>query len=111
MAQVGRNYQLCPKFQKTFTILGKKWNGLILDVLLEDGNQRFSQLAEKIPGVSDRVLVERLKELEQEDLVMKVSCGKESQRMAYQLTKKGQGLQPAILALRHWSETWISLEE
>lgn len=111
MAQVGIDYQLCPKFQKTFTILGKKWNGLILDVLLEGGNQRFSQLAEKIPDVSDRVLVERLKELEHEELVTKVSCGPDSQRMEYHLTEKGRGLQPAILALRNWSEAWISLEE
>ncbi len=105
-----KNYQLCPKFQKTFMILGKKWNGLILDVLLEGGPQRFSELAEKIPDVSDRVLVERLKELETEGLVFKASCGPESARMEYRLTEKGLKLKDSLLSLRDWADTWMSAE-
>ena len=53
---------ICPKFEKTFSILGKKWTGLIIEVLM-DGDKRFKELAAQIPNVSDRVLVERLKEL------------------------------------------------
>ncbi|MGX7199111.1 winged helix-turn-helix transcriptional regulator [Enterococcus nangangensis] len=109
MEMMAMDYHLCPKFQKTFTVLGKKWNGLILDVLLEGGAQRFSQLAEKIPAVSDRVLVERLKELEVEGLVTRKSLGPDSLRMEYCLTEKGQDLRTALLALRRWSENWIEL--
>ena len=60
--------KICPKFEHTFAILGKKWMGLIIEVLLE-GPQRFKDIAATIPNVSDRVLVERLKELEQDLLV------------------------------------------
>ena len=45
MIKVESDYALCPKFEKAFSILGKKWNGLIIDVLLEDGKQRFVELA------------------------------------------------------------------
>ncbi len=44
---------LCPKFQHTFEILGKKWNGLILEVLLNNGNSRFKDIAQLIPRCSD----------------------------------------------------------
>ncbi|WP_071131725.1 winged helix-turn-helix transcriptional regulator [Enterococcus timonensis] len=100
-------YQLCPKFQKTFTILGKKWNGLIVDVLLEGGPQRFTEIAEKIPDVSDRVLAERLKELETETLVEKISCGPDTKRWEYHLTQKGMDLKNSIMDLRRWSDKWI----
>lgn len=59
-------FVLCPKFEK-HSLFRKKWNGLIIDVLLENGPQRFVELAAKIPMVSDRVLVERLKELEKKE--------------------------------------------
>ena len=69
------DFSLCPKFEKGFQILGKKWNGLIIDVLLEGGPQRFVDIAAMIPDVSDRVLTERLKELEAEGIVGRVTCG------------------------------------
>ncbi len=71
MIKVESDYALCPKFEKSFFYFRQKWNGLIIDVLLEDGKQRFVELANKIPQVSDRVLVERLKELEREEIVCK----------------------------------------
>ena len=59
---------ICPKFEQTFSILGKKWTGLIIDVLL-DGPRRFKDISSAISGVSDRVLVERLKELERISMI------------------------------------------
>ena len=53
--------KLCPKFTRTFMILGKKWNGLIIEVLLKNGNMRFKDIASSIAKCSDRVLCERLK--------------------------------------------------
>ena len=69
---------LCPKFQHTFEILGKKWNGLILEVLLNNGNSRFKDIAQLIPRCSDRVLVERLKELESEGPVDRLTQDRKS---------------------------------
>ena len=85
------DFCLCPKFEKTFGILGKKWNGLILEVLLAEGDQRFTDLAQKIPQCSDRVLVERLKELEKDGLIEKVYM-RDCARGFYRLTRCGEDL-------------------
>ncbi|WYJ77592.1 hypothetical protein DOK78_002230 [Enterococcus sp. DIV2402] len=98
------NYTLCPKFEKAFSILGKKWNGLIIDVLLQDGEQRFVDLAKKIPMLSDRVLTERLRELERECIVDKADS-------LYQLTEKGVALANALESVKHWSHDWVTEEE
>nr|WP_242595765.1 helix-turn-helix domain-containing protein [Enterococcus sp. MJM12] len=95
---------MCPKFEKAFSILGKKWNGLILDVLLEDGAQRFVDLANKIPEVSDRVLVERLRELDAEGIVAK-------EDNLYQLTAKGHDLETSLIAVKDWGNKWIDAAE
>ncbi|EPH95426.1 MULTISPECIES: winged helix-turn-helix transcriptional regulator [unclassified Enterococcus] len=111
MEQVTTEFALCPKFEKTFSILGKKWNGLIIDVLLENGPQRFVDLAAKIPMVSDRVLAERLKELEKEKIVTRnIACG-ESNRSEYLLTEKGADLQSSMRQLQIWGEKWVRDEE
>ena len=103
-------YHMCPKFAKTFGILGKKWNGLIIDVLLAEGPQRFKDIASKVDKCSDRVMVERLKELEGEGLVEKIpseGCCRES----YQLTKQGQDLAEVMGAVHAWANKWYSLED
>lgn len=105
-----KKFMLCPKFEKTFEILGKKWNGLILDVLIEDGPQRFVELANKIPEVSDRVLVERLKELEEKGLVDRTVSCEEKNRVEYSLTTKGFDLKPAMEELKSWGEKWVDIK-
>ncbi len=103
-------FQLCPKFTKTFSILGKKWNGLIIDVLLENGTLRFKDLSSNITKCSDRVLVERLKELEAEHLVQRLThC--DSGLIEYRLTDKGQALGPVMAAIHQWSDNFIDAAE
>lgn len=104
-------FALCPKFEKAFAILGKKWNGLIIDVLLENGPQRFGELRQKIPELSDRVLVERLKELEAEGVIAKAVRCDESSRLEYFLTNKGKDLQQAMEQIQEWAEKWVTAEE
>jgi DNA-binding HxlR family transcriptional regulator len=77
---------------------------LIIDVLLEDGKQRFVELANKIPQVSDRVLVERLKELEREEIVFK-------ENNLYCLTPRGIALEKSMMSVKRWAETWVREEE
>lgn len=105
------DYTICPKFEKTFSILGKKWNGLIIEVLLDNGSQRFVDIASKIPQVSDRLLVERLKELEREKIVTRTIACNESNRTEYCLTEKGEGLRQAMTAIQAWGESWVTSEE
>lgn len=105
------DYTLCPKFEKAFSILGKKWNGLIIDVLLERSPQRFSELKQQIPMLSDRVLVERLKELEAEGIITKAARCNESSRLEYFLTDKGLDLQLAMKQIKVWAEKWADTED
>ncbi|MGO3732871.1 MAG: winged helix-turn-helix transcriptional regulator [Vagococcus sp.] len=104
-----RQFQLCPKFERTFAILGKKWNGLIIDVLIEDGPQRFVELATKIPDVSDRVLVERLKELEEKEILERKVLTEENNRIVYALTPKGQDLKNVMHEVQAWGQKWLEI--
>lgn len=98
--------KLCPKFTRTFMILGKKWNGLIIEVLLKNGNMRFKDIASSIAQCSDRVLCERLKELEDEQIVIR-NTYEGSSRVDYSLTERGQELRPVMEAVHAWSDKWI----
>lgn len=98
---------LCPKFTRTFVILGKKWNGMILETLLQNGPSRFKDIAGAVSKCSDRVLVERLKELEAAGLVDRLTHA-ESSLIEYALTAKGAALQPVMAAAHTWGDTWLS---
>lgn len=97
---------ICPKFEQTFSILGKKWTGLIIDVLL-DGPRRFKDLSQAISGVSDRVLVERLKELETEEIVTKDLDDSCDIRSGYRLTEKGRALKTVMNEVQNWADEWV----
>ncbi|KRL12897.1 winged helix-turn-helix transcriptional regulator [Schleiferilactobacillus perolens] len=101
---------LCPRFAKIFSILGKKWNGLIIEALLKNGTQRFKELAAMVPACSDRVLVERLRELESENFVERVTHD-DSALIEYRLTARGASLQPVMTDIHHWADEWITPEE
>ncbi|KRL04232.1 winged helix-turn-helix transcriptional regulator [Liquorilactobacillus oeni] len=103
-------YKQCPRFEKTFGILGRKWNGLIIDVLLTEGAQRFRDMANKVDKCSDRVLVERLKELEEEDLLERVTLEGETYTV-YRLTERGRDLTKVMKSIHEWSEKWYTLKD
>lgn len=103
----GDVHLLCPKFTQTFVILGKKWNGLIVEALLQNGASRFKDISAMITKCSDRVLVERLKELEAEGIVDRVTH-EDSALIEYALTAKGQALAPVMAAAHNWGDDWLS---
>lgn len=105
-----RQKMICPKFERTFALLGKKWIGLIIDVLL-DGPRRFKDIASAIPEVSDRVLVERLKELEKEGIVMRTVDPDATMRVAYALTDKGNAFKGVMNEVQLWADKWVSAED
>lgn len=110
VVQEKTNYEMCPKFEKTFSILGKKWNGLIINVLLDEGPQRFKELAQKVDKCSDRVLVERLKELEDTNIISRVAIG-ETSRSFYELTEQGKDMKNMMDSVHTWSEKWYTLKD
>ncbi|GLB46772.1 MarR family transcriptional regulator [Philodulcilactobacillus myokoensis] len=99
------NNSICPHFEKTFSILGKKWNGLIIETLLSAGAQRFKDISGAIQKCSDRVLVERLKELENEGIVIRRTFS-DSSLIQYELTQKGKELKPVMHTVHDWADKW-----
>ena len=91
------------KIQKAFEILGKKWSGLVLYTLLEDP-MRFTDIRKNIPELSDRVLAERLKELEQLQLVKRNVYTRIPVKVEYELTKKGKEIEKSMREIEIWAE-------
>lgn len=99
------DFKLCPKFERTFSILGKKWNGLIIESLLAQGALRFKDIASSIDKCSDRMLVERLKELEEAGIVSRTTHD-DSALIEYRLTDKGRDMQDMMDTIHAWSDKW-----
>lgn len=99
-------HQLCPKFESAFTLLGKRWTGLIIRVLLE-GPKRFKDISQLIPNMSDRMLAERFKELEAAGILVRHVYPETPVRIEYELTEKGRALQPVMDAVQAWGNAWI----
>ena len=99
---------VCPRYHRAVELLGRRWTGAIV-VLLLQGASRFNELAGKIPEMSDRMLSERLKELEAEGIVQRVVLPETPVRVEYRLTDKGRALQAAVTAISDWAEAWLPL--
>ncbi|MBM3268724.1 MAG: helix-turn-helix transcriptional regulator [Candidatus Sericytochromatia bacterium] len=96
---------VCQAYHQAVEIIGRRWSGAILYVLCSRP-KRFSELREAVPDISDRLLTERLKELEDEGIVLReVSTGRPLQ-VIYSLTPKGQALKPIIEEIQRWASEW-----
>jgi len=88
-------------------IIGRRWTGAIVRALLA-GNVRFSEVRATIPGISDRLLSQRLKELEIEGLVHRQVLDTTPVRIEYHLTPKGEALASIVVAASAWAEAWLA---
>jgi DNA-binding HxlR family transcriptional regulator len=100
----------CARYQHALNILSRRWVGLIVGTLRE-GPLRFNELAHRLQVVADRVLAERLRELEAEGMVSREVFVGTPVRVEYRLTEKGAALAPVLDAIEAWSHDWISLDE
>jgi DNA-binding HxlR family transcriptional regulator len=100
------DHSICASYEKAADLLGKRWTGMMLRVLLE-GPQRFGELSSKLPAISERVLSERLKELEGEGVVDRRVDPGPPVRVEYRLTEKGQGLSKVVEELGKWATRWV----
>ncbi|MFJ5671483.1 winged helix-turn-helix transcriptional regulator [Bacillus safensis] len=103
-------FQLCPHIQQAFLLLGKRWNGLIIHVLL-DGPKRFKDLTDTIPSISQKMLAERLKELELEGIIERTVLPETPVKVIYSLTEKGNALHDVFHEVSRWAGEYTGSHE
>lgn len=97
---------MCPRFESAFSILGKRWNGLIIQSLMV-GPQRFKDISNRIPLMSDKMLSERMKDLENSGVLVRRVYPETPVRIEYELTEKGHALGPVMEQVQKWAEEWV----
>ena len=106
MSKSSERGPFCPYFHHAVELIGARWSGAIIRALLT-GVTRFSDLTAAIPGLSDRMLSERLKELEGEGVVERVVTPSTPVRVEYRLTEKGRDLADAMESISQWADHWL----
>jgi DNA-binding HxlR family transcriptional regulator len=97
----------CPHYHEAIELLGRRWTGAIVRVLTHRSPLRFSEIAQAVPALSDRLLSERLKELEARGIIERRVLDDRPARVEYALTGMGRELEPALRALEHWAQRWL----
>jgi DNA-binding HxlR family transcriptional regulator len=98
--------EVCPYYHQAVELVGKRWTGAIVGALMP-APRRFSEIANAIPQISDRLLSSRLRELEAKGIVVRQVLPGAPVRVQYALTPKGRALEPAVSALRLWARQWL----
>jgi len=97
--------ELCSAFHAAIELIGRRWTGAIIFLLLKS-RCRFATLRDAIPDITDRMLSERLQELEQEGIVERTVLPETPVRVEYSLTPKGRALVEAVDAISDWAHKW-----
>ncbi|MEW6641855.1 MAG: helix-turn-helix domain-containing protein [Pseudomonadota bacterium] len=105
--QMSDPYQtpICAEFHRTIELIGKRWTGAILAALMQ-GPLRFNEILSNVPGLSDRLLTERLRELEGEGIVERKVFAERPVRIEYQLSAAGLDLDQIIKVVSAWGLKW-----
>lgn len=96
---------VCPRFHEAVELIGRRWTGAIIAALVERPLY-FRELLASVPGVSDRLLSARLRELEAEGVVRREVRDGPPARVSYSLSELGRGLEPALGELELWARRW-----
>jgi DNA-binding HxlR family transcriptional regulator len=100
---------VCSLFHGAIELIGKRWTGAILTVMTQ-GASRFCEIREAIPGISDRLLTERLRELEDNGIVVRDVTNDRPPQVLYRLTEKGKALGPVLDSVGQWAESWFAAD-
>jgi DNA-binding HxlR family transcriptional regulator len=106
-----RSPACCPLYHEAVELIGRRWTGAIVAVLLDHGPMRFSEIAQAVPELSDRLLSERMKELEARGVVTRHVDAGPPVKVLYELTDMGQSLEPALQELKSWARRWLRAEK
>ncbi len=104
---MGLQPALCARFHQAVELIGRRWSGALIQLLL-GGRQRYAELRDAIPEISDRMLSERLRELEQEGIVARIVVPETPVRVEYELTAKGRALERSLSEIGRWAQRWIT---
>ncbi|MEO7001986.1 MAG: helix-turn-helix domain-containing protein [Ktedonobacterales bacterium] len=96
----------CASYRHAVELVGRRWSGVIIQALL-GGVKRFGELRDSVPDLSDRMLSERLKELEAEGIVARIVIPEMPVRIEYHLTDKGRDLVSVVEAVTSWANRWL----
>jgi len=108
VATLERPGECCPYLHEAVELVGKRWTGAIVYVLMQNERaMRFSQIGQAVPELSDRLLSERMKELERRGIVERRVSERTPVRVEYELTAMGRELAPALHELRAWARRWL----
>ena len=100
--------ELCSRFHQASELIGRRWTGAIIYVLMRT-RCRFATLRDAIPDITDRMLSERLQELEGQGIVERTVIPDTPVRVEYALSTKGRALASTIDAISAWAERWVIL--
>jgi DNA-binding HxlR family transcriptional regulator len=95
------------RLTRAFALLGKRWSGVILGVLLQ-GPAHFAVLARTIPGISERMLADRLDELSRAGLIDRTVLDGPPIGVIYRLTESGRAIGPGLLKLGDWADRYMA---
>jgi DNA-binding HxlR family transcriptional regulator len=107
LATLERPGDCCPYLHEAIELIGKRWSGAIVYVLLGGGPMRFTEIGGAVPQLSDRLLSERMKELEARGIIEREVLQGTPARVEYSLTEMGRELAPALGELRAWARRWL----
>src|SRR4051812_43734891 len=107
-ARQGARPPCCPYYHEAIELIGRRWTGAIVGVLLNRTTLRFGEIAQAVPELSDRLLSERMKELEARGLVLRTVLPGRPVRVEYGLTEMGRELAPAVRELERWARRWLA---
>jgi DNA-binding HxlR family transcriptional regulator len=100
--------ELCSRFHQASELIGRRWTGAIIYLLMRT-RCRFATLRDAIPDITDRMLSERLQELEQQGIVERTVIPDTPVRVEYALSAKGRALASTIDAISAWAQRWVTL--
>jgi DNA-binding HxlR family transcriptional regulator len=103
-----KSEHICEKFQSAVDLLARRWTPLILQLLFQKRATRYSELYEQLQVVSEKVLIQRLKELELAGIIERRVIHVTPVRVEYELSEKGRALSRVIGGLERWADQWIA---
>jgi DNA-binding HxlR family transcriptional regulator len=106
-AAADSNCCCCPFYHEAVELVGRRWTGAILRVLMERP-MRFSEVVQSVPDLSDRLLSERMKELEARGIVERTVHPGPPVRVEYALSEMGRELGPALTQIQDWAQRWLA---